>query len=420
MTAYFQNTKTKAVVSIPIQSNQTTYSVPLYPGTYIAYAWSPSMSMGGTYSKAVPCGLTVACTDHAPLPFTVLIGNTTTGIDICDWYHQSSVPAPPPAPGGPAPSPSGQVSIPAGTPMLSVDQLEPAGNKSSLPWALFMPPSSPAAPTNLKADVKNCKVQLSWNSNPDNVSEYQVWLSNQNGLLRLMASLKPPTDLTKDHWYEFSPPDAGVISVWVDAINPISGQSSNPASVTIPNNCAPVGDENLEFDTLEVETPPGYDRIYVYLSLEGIPEQRLPSDDSVFIQAEDGRADISLSAQGEQKYILPLPKDEMLTVEGECWGWSGGALNQLSQFSEVISADKWSGGEGRLGNEQCSIGYKIQANYSSGQTYETFGGKASGIPAPLMFASREKKMPPKKGMTQIHGCIPGGLSVKCSGSGKAI
>lgn len=384
MTAYFQNTKTKSVVSLSIAANQLTYSIPLFPGTYIAYAWLPDKSLGGSYSKAVPCGLDVSCTDHTPLPFTIQSGGVTTqGIDICDWYNQPSVPNPPQTPGGPAPSPSGQISIPPGIPMLPVDQLEPIGNANSLPFAIFLPTSLPAAPTNLKAGTKDCKVQLSWTSNSDEVTEYQVWYSSQNGLLYLMASLKPPQSLTMEHWYEFSPTSSGAVSIWVDAVNAIGSQSSNSASVSIPTNCAPIGDENLEFTTLEVETVPGYDRVYTYLSLEGIPEQRLPSDDSVFIQTEGGRGDISHSTSGDQKYILPIPKDEMLTVEGECWGWSGGELSQLSQFSEVISASQWDGSKGRLGNEQCSIGYEINANYSSGMTMETFSGKAGNIPAPF-------------------------------------
>ena len=86
MTAYFQNTKTKKVTTLPIKADQLTYSVNLLPGTYTAYAWLPDKSLSGSYSKAVPCGLSVSCTDHTLLPFTVQTGSTTSGIDICDWY----------------------------------------------------------------------------------------------------------------------------------------------------------------------------------------------------------------------------------------------------------------------------------------------------------------------------------------------
>ena len=134
---------------------------------------------------------------------------------------------------------------------------------------------------------------------------------------------------------------------------------------------------------MEVKTSEAYDRVYAYLSLEGIPEQRIPSDDSVFIQSKGGRGNIAQFATGQNTYVLPLPKDESLTVEGECWGWSGGDLSQLSSFSESIPASQWAGGTGTLGNDNCLISYGLQANYSSGNTYETFAGKGGNIPPPF-------------------------------------
>jgi hypothetical protein len=86
MTAYFQETSSNKVVELPIATNQTTYKITLPSGTYIAYAWMPDFSLGGLYSKAVPCGLKTSCKDHTPLPFTVKTGETLTGIDLCDWY----------------------------------------------------------------------------------------------------------------------------------------------------------------------------------------------------------------------------------------------------------------------------------------------------------------------------------------------
>jgi hypothetical protein len=383
MTAYFQNTKTNTVSSLPISANQTTYTVDLQPGTYTAYAWLTDKSLSGSYSKAVPCGLSVSCTDHTLLPFSVQAGSTTNGIDICDWYSNSSAPTPPQTPGGQAGPPSSSVLIPDGISMLPPDKLEPAGNNSSLPWAVFVPFWIPDAPTNLKAGVKDCKIQLSWDSDPADVSSYQVWYSAQNGLLKLMASLKAPSSGTKQHWYEFKAPSTGKVSVWVDAVNAIGSQSSNPATLTVPENCFSGSADNLVFSTMEVSTSTAYDRVYAYLSLEGIPEQRIPSDDSVFVHTEGGRGNISHFATGQNTYVLPLPKDESLTVEGECWGWSGGDLSQLSSFSKSIPASQWDGGTGSLGNEKCSIKYGIQANYSSGNTYETFCCKSGNIPAPF-------------------------------------
>jgi hypothetical protein len=96
MNAYFQETTSNGVVVLPIAINQTTYKINLAPGTYIAYAWMPDFSLGGLYSKAVPCGLKASCQDHTPLPFTVTTGDMLTGIDLCDWYAGPfNVPYPP-------------------------------------------------------------------------------------------------------------------------------------------------------------------------------------------------------------------------------------------------------------------------------------------------------------------------------------
>ena len=112
MTAYFQDTVTNDVTTLDIALNQGTYSLDLLPGTYIAYAWLPGFALGGSYSQAVPCGLTVSCTDHSPIPFSVAAGATTSNIDICDWYGGSgSVPMPPGASGPTPTAPAGGVSL---------------------------------------------------------------------------------------------------------------------------------------------------------------------------------------------------------------------------------------------------------------------------------------------------------------------
>jgi hypothetical protein len=105
MTAYFQNVATHGVLTMPIAEGQDSFSVDLPPGTYLAYAWLPDFTFGGSYSQAVPCGLTAACTDHHPLPFEVAAGSSSVGVDLCDWYGQpGDVPLPPGVSGPPSPT----------------------------------------------------------------------------------------------------------------------------------------------------------------------------------------------------------------------------------------------------------------------------------------------------------------------------
>lgn len=97
MNLYFENVNTGEVVSVthPEGAGQS-YGEQLPPGTYFAYAWRVDGALGGSYSHAVPCGLTTNCTNHNLLSFTVNAGSTTSDIDICDWYGgQGSVPTPP-------------------------------------------------------------------------------------------------------------------------------------------------------------------------------------------------------------------------------------------------------------------------------------------------------------------------------------
>ncbi len=95
LAAYFQHTETGQTFALNTQLNQFAYNTELPPGTYTAFAWVIGGGYGGLYSPAIACGLTVDCTDHAPLPFTIQPGQLTNGIDLCDWYgDQQQIPPP--------------------------------------------------------------------------------------------------------------------------------------------------------------------------------------------------------------------------------------------------------------------------------------------------------------------------------------
>jgi hypothetical protein len=96
MVMFFQQDGTNTFTSVDIAQNQSSYEQELLPGNYIAYAWLPDFSIGGSYSQAVTCGLTVDCTDHSLISFSIVAGQTTGGVDVCDWYGDSDdVPLPP-------------------------------------------------------------------------------------------------------------------------------------------------------------------------------------------------------------------------------------------------------------------------------------------------------------------------------------
>lgn len=108
MDLYFLEVNNQLVSSFPHTDGSTSYSVELDPGTYVAYAYPQGYNIGGSYSQAVLCGLTVNCTDHSLVEFDVIAGQTTTNIDICDWYGDPQD----------VPLPSGEMPEPSGPPMI--------------------------------------------------------------------------------------------------------------------------------------------------------------------------------------------------------------------------------------------------------------------------------------------------------------
>ena len=67
--------------------NGKGYSLELPTGVYTVYASTlPLGDYKAYYSVAVPCGLSVECTDHTPIEVTVISGTTVTDVDPGDWY----------------------------------------------------------------------------------------------------------------------------------------------------------------------------------------------------------------------------------------------------------------------------------------------------------------------------------------------
>lgn len=73
--------------------NQSSYQINgLEQGQYWVVAYTiPAdggipQGLAGGYSLAVPCGLSVECTDHSLIAVEVLAGQLTGGIDPADWY----------------------------------------------------------------------------------------------------------------------------------------------------------------------------------------------------------------------------------------------------------------------------------------------------------------------------------------------
>jgi len=85
---YLQNVATTKLTHMTTPANQMTYEFEnVSPGDYIAFAYPQGQDhIGGGFTKAVPCGLSVDCEDHSPIVLEVTEDSTLSGADICDWY----------------------------------------------------------------------------------------------------------------------------------------------------------------------------------------------------------------------------------------------------------------------------------------------------------------------------------------------
>jgi hypothetical protein len=94
MTIYARNVDTQQTFSIHVPVDTLEYQIEIpVEGTYVVFAWTDS-GMGGSYSHFVTCGLSVECSDHTLIPIPVKVGETVSGVDICDFYSEEDVPEP--------------------------------------------------------------------------------------------------------------------------------------------------------------------------------------------------------------------------------------------------------------------------------------------------------------------------------------
>lgn len=106
VTAFQAGTQNYRYVST--SDGQRAYQIDgLAPGTYHVVAYtigSQSFPAGlaGGYTRAVPCGLSVTCSDHTMIDISVSAGQAITGINPADWYLVDDAFPPFPGPASPA------------------------------------------------------------------------------------------------------------------------------------------------------------------------------------------------------------------------------------------------------------------------------------------------------------------------------
>jgi len=262
--------------------------------------------------------------------------------------------------------PTGEGQPPAGSPLppptgarlgiLSPDALIDIGPLLDLLRA----GAPPAAPTDLWPEVTDCKVRLRWNDNADNEDWYEVWyMPAATGFPRLISKLEPAAG--GQVWIELPVPNWGGCMLRVEAVNFWGRQPSEYVAVVVAEgDCPQTLATHLQVEALDMTVPAGYDSVYCYVSFEGTRHVRLPADQKELIRVTGGEGNIGSWAAGNKKLVAPIPGDESLDVEGECWGWLGGELSEFGTFSGKYPRSTWDGARRALPGTGFEIGVAIK------------------------------------------------------------
>jgi hypothetical protein len=286
------------------------------------------------------------------------------------------VPAPPEEGAPPSIGPAVPTSAHGSTPVPIPDApplkiIEPAPLPLDLPLG-FLAVAPPAAPTDLEAQVQDCKVRLAWNDKATKEESYVVRMAGLGSPERVIAKLEPSAGGAA--WVEIAAPQPGYLSFWVEAVNRLGRQPSNIVWVYVDPACPIAVATHLQVEALDMTVGAKYEKVYCYISFEGGAEVRIPQDDSAFVQVQSGQADIAAWAGGSHGLVVPMPEDEALEITAKCLGWSGAQLEKLGSFSGNYAADTWDGRRRPLQGGAFQIGITIEplGALDSGGTRTTY------------------------------------------------
>lgn len=91
MTVYVENLA-GGVTELVTEPDQKTYTIAgLPPGDYVAYGLTTGTRLAALHAPAAPCRPGSACPDDNLLTFRIESGQTTAGVDLCDWFAPPGV-----------------------------------------------------------------------------------------------------------------------------------------------------------------------------------------------------------------------------------------------------------------------------------------------------------------------------------------
>lgn len=84
----------------------------------------------------------------------------------------------------------------------------------------------------------------------------------------------------------------------------------------------------------DLKSPPIFEKVYYYLSLNGGPWSRVPREGE-FITPASGLFNLEEALKG----VVSTPAQGTLRAEVDAWGWSGGALLYIGRFEKIFVAE---------------------------------------------------------------------------------
>jgi len=289
--------------------------------------------------------------------------NPGLGTDGLTGGAAVKVPVPPP-PGANIPPQGGSIIVdpPTGGAIIVTNPLLPADPIIDIGALISIVASNfPTAPTELEVGFENCIVQLSWTDNADNEQSYQVWMRSGIGLPRLIATLEPRRGTGKAS-YVFESPSSGIYGFWVEAVNGLGSQPSLVKWLFVDDlSCRGQQAAGLDVEFLDLNTGGFSGKLYCYVSIEGIPETRMPEikffNDIVNASLESNVYDLEGSGI---VYLIPIPDDDEIFIKGKCMGNLGNNVIELGTFSKSIPKAQWNGMRLEFQAGNAVMGFRIQ------------------------------------------------------------
>jgi hypothetical protein len=304
-----------------------------------------------------------------------------------------SPPVPPASPGGaggqqpppgnapspplPEPGPGAYTVARAAVPIIDFGRLIPV-----------LLSSLPAAPSNLTAGFEPCTIGLAWNDNATNEDGFEVWMQAVGGPPLKIYTTGPNPGIGET-FFEFDSPGFGIYGFWVVAFNSLGSQPSPIEGIFVNTDCPDSVASQLEIEVLGMRVTGGnWNQVYCFLSVENIPEKRVPEDDSQFLQVDvSGGADIYKWLGGENRILLKIPADEEVTLAGDCWAWLGDTAISMGPepFSVSNGRDEWDNRTLQIRTPNYTIDYRIRI-YGSTTAEGAFTYLDYDIPRPEIVA----------------------------------